>query len=85
MGEKMGEENSLLELIERKLDKALMPINPEDDYLNRLNSRLFSEQRIAIERENYLKVIFLVCLAFVTGFSILLIFKGVPSPSKKAR
>ena len=81
----MGEENSLLEHIERKLDKALLPIKPEDDYLSRLNSRLFSERRISIERDNYLKVILLGCLAFVTGFSILLIFKGILSPSKKSR
>jgi len=81
----MGEENSLFEIIERKLDKALLPITPEDDYLNRLDSRLFSEQQIAIERQNYLKVILLVCLAFVTGFLILLIFKGIQTPSKKSK
>jgi len=81
----MGEENRLFEIIERKLDKALQPITPENDYLSRLDSRLFSEQRIAIERENYLKVILLVCLAFSTGISILLIFKGILSPSKMTR
>jgi hypothetical protein len=80
----MGEDNSLLELLEIKLGKALLPINPEDDYLNNLNSKLFSEQRIYVERENYLKTILFVCLALVTGFSIFLLIKSIFLPSKKS-
>lgn len=83
VGEEMGEEKNLLELIEKRLDRALLPMNPEDDYLNNLNSKLFSQQRISIEKGDYLRAILLISFAFVTGISILLIIKGFfPSPKK---
>ncbi len=85
LGEEMGEENNLLELIEKKLDRALLPMNPEDDYLSNLNSKLFSQQRISIEKGDYFRAILLVSFAFVTGISILLIIRGLFSSSKKSR
>ncbi|MBM3137500.1 MAG: hypothetical protein FJZ98_04870 [Chloroflexi bacterium] len=63
----MGEENKLFELIERKLDQALLPVNPEENYISSLNTRLFSHPRISIERDKTLKIILLVFLAFTTG------------------
>jgi hypothetical protein len=81
----MGEERNLFELIEKKLGQALMPVNPEEKYISSLNTRLFSEPRISIERDNTLKIILFFCFAFITGFAILLLINEIFAHGSKKR
>ena len=79
----MGEENSIFEILEKRLDNALQPVNPEEKYISGLNTRLLSEPRISIERDSALKIILFICFAFITGFTILLFLNELFSRGKK--
>ncbi len=81
----MEKEINLLEILEKRLDKTLMPVTPEERYISNLNSRLLSEPRISIERNNVLKVILFVGLAFITGFTIFLFINEIFSHNTKRR
>jgi hypothetical protein len=81
----MGEESSLFELIEKKLDQALLPVNPEEKYISTLNSRLFSQPRISIERDDTIKIILFLCLAFITGFTIVLFINEIFAHGSKKK
>jgi hypothetical protein len=73
----MGDESNLFELIEKRLDQALLPVNPEEKYVSSLNTRLFSQPRISIERDNTLKIVLFLCLAFVTGVTIVILINEI--------
>ena len=79
----MGEENSIFEILEKRLDNALQPVNPEEKYISGLKTRLLSEPRISIERDSALKIILFICFAFITGFTILLFLNELFSRGKK--
>lgn len=81
----MGEENNLYDFIEKRLDQALLPVNPEEKYISSLNTRLFSQPRISIERDNTLKIILFLCFTFITGFTIVLIINEIFSNGSKRR
>jgi hypothetical protein len=80
----MGEENNLLENIEKRLDTFLRPVNPEENYVNSLESRLFTESHISIERENTLRIILLIGLAFTFGLGMVLLLNRIFSRDKKS-
>jgi len=73
----MGDDKNLFEMIEKRLDQALLPVRPEENYISSLNNRLFSHPRISIERDNTLKIILFLCLAFFTGFAILILINEI--------
>lgn len=79
----MGEESNLIEFIEKKLDNILLPVNLENNYIDQLNSRLFKEPQISLERENYVKLVFLIVFAFLSGFTIVIIINRIFSYGKK--
>jgi hypothetical protein len=81
----MGEESSLFELIEKKLDQALLPVNPEEKYISTLNTRLFIQPRISIERDSTIKIILFLCLAFITGFTFVLLFNEIFAHGSKKK
>lgn len=81
----MGEERNLFEIIEKRLYHALLPVNPEEKYIDSLNTRLFTEPRISIERDSTLKIILFLCLAFITGFTMVLLINEIFSQGNGKR
>ncbi len=59
----MDTNNNEINLIEKKLDSILRPINPEERYVSNLKQRLLSKSNITIDRPNY-QVIFLSISSF---------------------
>lgn len=60
--------NKEVDLIEKKLDLMLRPVNPEEGYVSKLKHRLISDSNISIDKPEY---------SFILLFAGLLFFFGV--------
>lgn len=73
----MIEKKSVLESIEMKLNDALMPVAPDQNYISHLQNRLMEKPQIQIERGNFQKALFIILLSFITGFTAIFIAKHI--------
>jgi len=73
----MKEEKDLIELLEKELDNALLPIDLEKNYIERINAKLLKHPRISVEWNNLYKIILLTCFSFFMGLTILIVLNRI--------
>jgi len=79
----MKEDNQLINLLEKKLDTALLPVDIEEKYVDQLRVRLFKAPLISVEKDNYLLIVSLICLSFITGLIFVFILSRMFSSNRK--
>ena len=57
--------------IEVKLNGYFRPVNPEEDFIEKLHNRLFNKPKIIIEYPDYVLLILFICLSFTFGIGLI--------------
>lgn len=60
-------EQMQIEILEKRLYSVLHPVEPEENFIKRIKSRLLISPAISLERNNQLIILLMICFAFFGG------------------
>ena len=69
----MKNTNDDIQVIEKRLDSILRPVNPEESYITSLKERLKKDSGISIDKPDFILVLLIVGSLFIFGLTIVLL------------